>query len=407
MTMMHHQHHNHPSGNNFSHSAQLGHNNTSSTNLPHVTAAATSVRVSVVVSSSSPSSSSPLIGGRKNSNPHNPLYHVGGVPENIHPAVSQLSLLYSKHRIVGGNARCLALLRVFKKVIQDYYPPAGVSISRHLDTTLKPQIAWVVKSRPLSVSMAHAIRHLKWQIAHLPSIDSSVAESDSLSIVKTYLCRAIDSYIKERIELADDLIVSLGINRIDGESLMVFSHSDVILDLLATGAQRGKKFSLVVVDAGPLYEGQFVLKSLQQRLGVPLSDIIPTSYVPLSAIGHVFRIGGVTRVLLGAHCIYSNGNVQTRAGSSMISLMAHQANVPVIVCCETYKFSDKVQLATTLTSGIDEGSSKRPDRPNLRISHSLHDIIPAKFVSMIITEIGMIPCTSVPVVLREYRPFPI
>ncbi|KGG53245.1 hypothetical protein DI09_100p90 [Mitosporidium daphniae] len=403
--MMHHHHHHHPlTSSNSTHSTQLN-PNSSPIHSPYATTTAASVRVSLVVSSASPNSPSPL--NRKNSNPASSLCQIGGVPENIHPAVSQLSLLYSKHRIVGGNARCLALLRVFKKVIQDYFPPAGVSISRHLDATLKPQIAWLVKSRPLSISMAHAIRHLKWQIAHLPLIDHSVPESDSLSIVKTYLCQAIDSYLRERIELADELIVSLGINRIDGESLMVFSHSDVILDLLVAGAQRGKKFSLVVVDAGPLYEGQFVLKYLQQRLGVPLSEIIPTSYVPLSAIGHAFRIGSVTRVLLGAHCIYSNGNVQTRAGSSMIALMAHQANVPVIVCCETYKFSDKVQLATTLTHGIDDGSSKRSNFANLRISHSLHDIIPSKFVSMIITEMGMIPCTSVPVVIREYRPFPI
>lgn len=372
------------------------------------------LRVTVLVSSStsminttnvttSSSSTSPVM-CRKGS--ATSLGQIGGVPENIHPAVSQLALMYSKHKIVGGNARCLALLRVFKKVIQDYSPPSGISIARHLDTALKPQIAWLVRSRPLSISMAHAIRHLKWQIAHLPPSDSTSNECDSLSAIKTYLYKAIDSYIRERIELADQLIVSLSLNRIEGESLLVFSHSDVILDLLVTAAQSGKKFSLVIVDAAPLFEGQGVLKSLRSRLGALISTI-PISYVLLSAIGHALRNSGVTRVLLGAHCIYSNGNVQSRSGSSLIAMMAHQANVPVMVFCETYKFSDKVQLDSTLTTATEDGTYNVDNIPNLYITSALHDIIPSKFVSMIITEIGMIPCTSVPVVLREYRPFPI
>lgn len=33
----------------------------------------------------------------------------------------------------------------------------------------------------------------------------------------------------------------------------------------------------------------------------------------------------------------------------------------------------------------------------------VYDLTPAEFVSMVITEVGMIPATSVPVVLREYH----
>jgi len=34
--------------------------------------------------------------------------------------------------------------------------------------------------------------------------------------------------------------------------------------------------------------------------------------------------------------------VISRVGSSMVAIMARQYNVPVLVCCETYKFSEKV-----------------------------------------------------------------
>ncbi len=40
--------------------------------------------------------------------------------------------------------------------------------------------------------------------------------------------------------------------------------------------------------------------------------------------------------------------------------------------------------------------------PQLRMLNLLYDVTPPAFVDMVITEVGMIPCTSVPVVLREF-----
>ena len=37
---------------------------------------------------------------------------------------------------------------------------------------------------------------------------------------------------------------------------------------------------------------------------------------------------------------------------------------------------------------------------SLNLLNLVYDVTPSDFVSMVITEIGMIPCTSVPVVLR-------
>jgi len=52
----------------------------------------------------------------------------------------------------------------------------------------------------------------------------------------------------------------------------------------------------------------------------------------------------VTKVFLGAHTLFSNGTVLSRAGTASVAMTAHSFNVPVIVCCETYKFTERVQL---------------------------------------------------------------
>lgn len=69
---------------------------------------------------------------------------------------------------------------------------------------------------------------------------------------------------------------------------------------------------------------------------------IPCTYLLLPSIGAV--ITEVSIVLVGAHSLHSNGAVYSRAGTALVAMMAKQHSVPVVVCCETYKFSETVQL---------------------------------------------------------------
>ena len=72
------------------------------------------------------------------------------------------------------------------------------------------------------------------------------------------------------------------------------------------------------------------------------SKPIPCTYALLPALPSLLT--EVTTVLLGAHSLFSNGAVYSRAGTAMVAMMAKAHNVPVVVCCETYKFSDGVMV---------------------------------------------------------------
>ena len=69
---------------------------------------------------------------------------------------------------------------------------------------------------------------------------------------------------------------------------------------------------------------------------------IECKYLLLPSIGSV--ITEVSTVIVGAHSIHTNGAVYSRAGTALVAMMAKQHSVPFIVCCETYKFSEGVQL---------------------------------------------------------------
>lgn len=54
--------------------------------------------------------------------------------------------------------------------------------------------------------------------------------------------------------------------------------------------------------------------------------------------------GNISSVFLGAHSIQADGAVYSRSGTALVAMMARTHNVPVLVACETYKFSEAVVL---------------------------------------------------------------
>jgi translation initiation factor eIF-2B subunit delta len=79
---------------------------------------------------------------------------------------------------------------------------------------------------------------------------------------------------------------------------------------------------------------------------------MPCTYLLLPALGSV--ISEVSIVFVGAHSIHSNGAVFSRAGTALVAMMAKQHSVPVVVCCETYKFSEGVRLDSFTKNELGE-----------------------------------------------------
>lgn len=136
----------------------------------------------------------------------------------------------------------------------------------------------------------------------------------------------------------------------------------------------------------------------------------------------------VSTVFLGAHSLHSNGAVFSRAGTALVAMMAKQHSVPVVVCCETYKYSEGVQLDSFTKNEIGTLLVQHPrheavaltchsapsgdlfssypltqakdmlslhDQPNLEILNPLYDLTPPTSITAVVTEVGVIPPSSI------------
>ena len=150
-------------------------------------------------------------------------------------------------------------------------------------------------------------------------------------------------------------------------------------------------------------------------------------------------------VLLGAHAIHANGSAYARAGTAMVAMMAKERGVPVLVCAETYKFSEGVVLdafgknelgkcplhkriiylsllhflllapstlfqstyPSSLTSPSIQSRSKSQQQQslqlepqqNLEILSPLYDLTPPANIAAVVTEVGIIPPNSISSIL--------
>ncbi|KAI9153566.1 hypothetical protein LWI28_013206 [Acer negundo] len=322
--------------------------------------------------------------------------------DTVHPAVYKVGLRYLNGDLCGGNARCIAMLQAFQEAIKDYSTPPEKTLTRDLTAKISSYVSFFIECRPLSISMGNAIRFLKNQIAKLPI---TLTESEAKATIQS----DIDLFINEKIIIADKVIVKHAVTKIrDGDVLLTYGSSSAVEMILLHAHELGKQFRVVVVDSRPKLEGKLLLRRLVEK-GVNCT------YTHINAISYILH--EVTRVFLGASSVLSNGTVYSRVGTACIAMVAHAFRVPVLVCCEAYKFHERVQLDSICSNELGNPNviskvSGREDinyldgwanSQNLQLPNLIYDATPSDYVSMIITDYGMVPPTSVPVIVREYR----
>jgi len=218
---------------------------------------------------------------------------------------------------------------------------------------------------------------------------------------------------------------------VDGDVIVTFAKSNIVQMVLAKAHRKKIKFRVVVVDSRPLMEGAQMCQALSE-FG------IDCTYTLIHALSYAIR--DATKVYLGAHAMLSNGSLYSRVGTAALAMYAKEFEVPVIVCCESIKFTDKVGLDSIVTNELGRLTSppsswtrrlliyelkthvalpddltnlsitryqptvgklsKWRDIPNLNILNIMYDVTPAENITLVITEYGSLPPSSVPVVHR-------
>lgn len=223
---------------------------------------------------------------------------------------------YADRQIVGSTARVFALLDAFTAFIKDYKVPQDKIFALDIVAKFQPLIQFLTDCRPMSISMRNAVKAIKQAIGRTTLLTKEQA--------KHYALEAINDYRRQKIVAACTLIFQKGSEKIvDGDVILTYGSSFIVQNILLTAHNAGTKFSVVVVDSNPKFEGRTMLSRL-------VESGIPCTYILITALSYV--INDCKKCFLGAHGLLSNGSVVTRTGSALVAMMAHNYHIPVLIC---------------------------------------------------------------------------
>lgn len=343
----------------------------------------------------------------------------------------KVGLRMNGNLLFGSNHRCVAMLIVFKSIMDEIDPCGDQQQEKplgQLQKSLNQAMDFLDFCRPLSVSMTNAYKLVREEILKLnqASTDKAIANlrldssnntintqsqqsiSDSNSggtatpgrnttsqlmddcdlyeDQKQQLKSYIDRFIDEEIWSAQrGICENISSNITTNDIILVYGCSTIVQHVLLHAKSKEKRFRVIIVDSPPHFNGRRMLRFLND-------NSIDATYTLINSLSFVMR--QATKVLIGANSMLANGYVMSHIGTSQVALMAKATNVPTLVCCETYKLSDRVYVDSFGCNEVDSGH-ELGSALNLR-----YDLTPPEFISMVINEKSTVPAESVPALLR-------
>ncbi|MHB1005794.1 MAG: S-methyl-5-thioribose-1-phosphate isomerase [Chloroflexota bacterium] len=161
------------------------------------------------------------------------------------------------------------------------------------------------------------------------------------------------------------------------------------LGVVRAAHEAGKRIHVYVDETRPYLQGARLTAYELQQDGIPLTLITD------SMAGHFLK-ASVDLVVVGADRVAANGDVANKIGTYGVAVIAHENGVPFYVAAP--RSTIDMRLASGEGIPIEERS---PDEVTslsgvriapvgVRAAHPAFDVTPARYVSAIITEVGVL-----------------
>lgn len=254
--------------------------------------------------------------------------------------------------------------------------------------TLKIQLegaaSKLTNTRPTAVSLSNAITFTLKRIQDFEDIEAlrnNVIESAEKFI------EASNAAVAKISEIAYEIVPQKA-------AVLTHCNSSVVVSALIHAHNKGKKLKIFARETRPVYQGRLTAAELSQA-GIPVTMIID------SAASSV--INEVDMVMVGADTIEAVGNVVNKIGTSGLAVIAHESNIPFYVCAETYKFSlpSLSGKKTVIEERSPEEIANTAELAGVTIFNPVFDVTPAKYITNIICEKGIISTSDVEDIIKN------
>lgn len=167
------------------------------------------------------------------------------------------------------------------------------------------------------------------------------------------------------------------------------------LAVLFKAKEQGKRIAVYADETRPLLQGARLTAWELLHAGIDVTLICD------NMAAHVMKLGKVQCVIVGADRIAANGDTANKIGTFGVSILAKEHGIPFYVAAPvstfdlTIKSGDEIPIEERSPEEVTNGFGKKTAPEGIRVFNPAFDVTPAKNITAIITEKGVIQKPSV------------
>lgn len=264
---------------------------------------------------------------------------------------------------------------------------------KEFETFLQQAIAILRQARATEPMLFNGIKYC------LASYKELVAKKADLKAMTTKLFQVCKSYLGD-IEREEALRPIIGAKLIKKNmNIMTHCHSGSVIKILVTAHKQNKKIHVYNTETRPLYQWR---KTSQDLLKAGVPDTMITDDVAPFFVDNLYESDtNIAMVIVGSDAIKIDGSIYNKVGSFSIALAARHSKIPVYIVGSL----TKVDVENTVKIEQRSGKELRPEAPKwLEIINYAFDMVPAKFITGIITEYGIIKPKDIKKMVKKNCP---
>ena len=257
---------------------------------------------------------------------------------------------------------------------------------------LKRVVDYLASSRPTAVNLFWALERMR-RVAESASVrtldrdaylERLLEEASAIQDEDRELCRRIGEHGASLLRNGDGVLTHCN------AGALATGGMGTALSVMYAAAADGKTLHVFADETRPLLQGARLTSWELREAGIEVTVICD------NAAASVFRSGRLQCVVVGADRIARNGDVANKIGTYGVAVLAHEHGVPFYVAAPSTTFDrtirrgDDIPIEERDADEVTAGFGARTAPEGVDVYNPAFDVTPAKYVSGIVTEHGVL-----------------
>lgn len=253
---------------------------------------------------------------------------------------------------------------------------------------LKRDAAYLGESRPTAVNLVWALDRLMKAASPIDSVSDAkqilIEEAKIIHKEDEESCQSIGEFALSLLEDKTKVMT------ICNAGSIATAKYGTALAPFHLGKERGKEFEVFACETRPVFQGARLTAWELQQSGVDVTLITD------SMAAHTIGAKGIEAIIVGADRIAKNGDTANKIGTLNLAILASVFGIPFYVAAPSSTFDlsinngEEIPIEERKVEEIININGKAITPSNTKVFNPAFDVTPAKYITAIITEIGII-----------------